>query len=211
MKQFSILNLGLDSKFACAAIFALAFFTLTPNANAIQKCKDSEGKWHYGDTAEETCANSKVTTLTDRGFVKETLDAPKTEEERQIEADRERRLEEELAEQKKKQDERDRVLSIYEREEDIDRQRDNKLASVEGNIRVHVAYLKQMGAKIKRLEGKAATAPAYNKEKFEKEIAASKSRVVEFTEELERLKQQKVTIAEQFANEKELYREYKKG
>ena len=189
--------------------FTLALLALAPNAHAIKKCKDADGKWHYGDTAEDACATSEVTTLTKRGFVKDTLDAPKTEEELQIEAERELKLQEELALEKERQDERDRILSIYEREEDIDRQRDNQLASVDGNIRVHKAYLKQMDAKIKRLEGKSATAPAYQKEKIEKELAASKSRVTEFSAELKRLEDQKVSISEKFANEKKLYRELK--
>lgn len=191
------------------AFMPLALLVLAPSAHAIKKCKDAEGKWHYGDTAEQACATSEVTTLTNRGFVKETLDAPKTEEELQIEADREAKLQEEMARQKAEQAERDRILSIYEREEDIDRQRDNKLASVDGNIRVHKAYLKQMDGKIARLEGKLLTAPAYNKEKIEKELVASKSRVVEFSTELKRLEEQKLAISEKFANEKKLYRDLK--
>ncbi len=191
------------------AFMSLALMVLAPSAHAIKKCKDSEGKWHYGDTAEEACATTEVTTLTNRGFVKETLDAPKTEEELQIEAEREAQLQEELAKQQAEQAERNRILSIYEREEDIDRQRDNQLASVDGNIRVHKAYLKQMDGKIARLEGKLLTAPAYNKEKIEKELAASKSRVIEFSAELERLQEQKIVIAEKFANEKKLYLDYK--
>ncbi len=191
-------------------LLAGTLMLLSSNAQAIQKCKDSEGKWHYGDNAEEACANSKVTTLTKRGFVKETLDAPKTDEEREIEAQAQRQEQEELARIKAEQDERNRILSIYERESDIDRQRDNQLASVDGNIRVHQAYLKQMDGKIQRLETKIAEAKEGRfKEGLVKELTESKSRVEEFSTELKRLEIQKVNITDKFANEKKLYRELK--
>jgi len=196
-------------------LFRIIFFllvtlsvVLSPDAYAIKKCKDSEGKWHYGDTAEEACDTSKVTTLSKRGFVKDTLEAPKTAEEKRIDAEVARKAEEELTRIKKEQEERDRILSIYEREEDIDRQRDNKLASVDGNIRVHKAYLKQMDAKIKRLEIKSTSSVGMQKERFEKELVASKSRIEEFSTELQRLEEQKGEITERFAQEKKLYREY---
>lgn len=188
---------------------ALVFLLTAPSAHAIKKCKDAEGKWHYGDNADELCQTTKVTTLDSRGFVKETLEAPKTEEEKLVEAELKRKEQEELARIKKEDEERDRILSIYERESDIDRQRDNKLASVEGNIRVHRAYLKQMDSKIKRLESKSATAKGLHKQNLDKEIVASKSRVVEFSAELKRLEEQKISIAEKFATEKKLYREYR--
>lgn len=177
------------------------------SAMAIQKCKDADGKWHYGDFAQDKCNTSKVTTLNDRGFITDTTDAPKTEEEKMVEAEIKRKEEEELAEIKDRQDERNRILSIYEREEDIDRQRDNQLASVAGNIRVHKAYLKQMDSKIKRLETKSAESKGRHKKAFDAELLASKARVEEFSAELVRLEEQSKTIAEKFAIEKKLYRE----
>ena len=50
-------------------------------AHAIKKCKDAEGKWHYGDKAVRSCQSEKVTTLNDRGFIQSEKDAPKTEAE----------------------------------------------------------------------------------------------------------------------------------
>lgn len=191
------------------SLVSLTILMASQSAFAIKKCKDAEGKWHYGDTAEEACETTKVTTLSNRGFVKDTLEAPKTEEERKVEEELKRKEEEELARIKKEQEEKDRVLSIYEREEDIDRQRDNKLASVDGNIRVHKAYLKQMDAKIARLTEKSSTAGGKYKLKLEKELAASKSRVSEFSTELERLIEQRKSIEIKFAEEKKLYRELK--
>ena len=179
------------------------------DAFAIQKCQDSQGKWHYGDNAEDICENSEVTTLTERGFVKDKLEAPKTEEEIAVEAALLEKKREEEQRKRIELEERDRVLSIYEEEADIERQRDNKLASVDGNIRVHKAYLKQMDAKLLRLQEKAGVAKGKRKETIEMEILESQSRVKEFSTELKRLEEQKVGISKKFAREKELYKKFK--
>ncbi len=193
------------------AMLMTSVLLFASSAHAIQKCKDADGKWHYGDNAEENCVTTEVTTLTERGFVKDTLDAPKTEEEKLAQAEAEEKELEAARQRKIKQDERDRILSIYEREEDIDRQRDNQLASVDGNIRVHQAYLKQMDGKIKRLTDKSAAAKGKRKEKIDQELIASKSRVEEFSAELKRLEEQRISISEKFAGEKKLYRELTSG
>ena len=196
---------------AALTLLALTLFVISPSAMAIQKCKDSEGKWHYGDTAQQNCAESEVTTLSDRGFIKEVEAAPKTEAELKAEAilKEEKDKEDELARQEK--EEKERILSIYEQESDIDRQRDNQLASVDGNIRVHKAYLKQMDAKILRLEGKSVESKGKRKELIENELAASKLRVEEFSTELKRLEIQREGIIERFAREKKLYKDITEG
>ena len=133
---------------------ATLFLALAHPAYAIKKCQDAEGGWHYGDTAEEACSSSKVTTLNDRGFITEQQEAPKTNAEL---ADEERaRLEEEsnLERESIAEKERRRVLNIYETEDDIDRQRDNQLDSVQGNIDVHKAYLNNMKQRVKRHQQK---------------------------------------------------------
>lgn len=193
------------------ASLVLLMLAMSSDILAIQKCKDSDGRWHYGDNAEQNCTESEVTTLTDRGFVKEVEAAPKTEAELKAEAMLKEQKEKEDESARKEQEEKDRILSIYEQESDIDRQRDNQLASVDGNIRVHKAYLKQMDAKILRLEAKSADSKGRRKELIEEELVASKLRVEEFSEELKRLETQRQGIVEKFAREKELYNDIKEG
>ena len=152
-----------------------------------------------------------MTTLTGRGFVKDVEAAPKTEAELKAEAmlKEQKEKEDELARQEK--EEKERILSIYEKESDIDRQRDNQLESVDGNIRVHKAYLKQMDTKVSRLEGKSAQSRGKRKELIEDELTASKLRIEEFTAELKRLETQRESIVERFAREKKLYKDIKEG
>ena len=200
----------MKGSFRLKVLSLVLFVVLVPtDALAIKKCKDADGKWHYGDNAQQFCEDAKVTTLTQRGFVKDTMDAPKTEEELAQEAKLLEQEKQEAERERQEQAERDRILSIYEREADIDRQRDNKLASVDGNIRVHKAYLKQMDAKVIRLEEKSSSARGKRKELIDTELVASKERIEEFSTELKRLEAQKVSITEKFAREKELYKKFK--
>ena len=181
-------------------------------AFAIKKCKDADGNWHYGDVAVAECENSKITTLNDRGFVTDQEEAPKTEEE--LEAEKEEREAEEarLAQERAAEEERRRILSIYETEEDIDRQRDNQLNSVQSNIDVHKAYLKSMDTRIARYEEKKAQAKREpSKKDFQIKIDQAKKRVEQSKKELAELVKQKDEIIERFSKEKEIYLALKNG
>ena len=187
-----------------------AFVSISNAAYAMQKCQDESGQWHYGDFAVTACENSKVTTLNSRGFIEDEVAAPKTEEElaaeaktladAQVEAERLRKIEEN----------KQRILSIYETEADIDRHRDNQLDSVNGNIAVHKAFLKSQEARIKRNENKAAatTHPAAKK-RLAEDIVTVKERMQTYQSALEKLLVQKEEIVERFSREKALYQRLK--
>jgi len=65
-------------------LLLVAVFTATLPAAAaeksarIKKCQDSAGKWHYGDSADEECARSKVIELDMRGIQRKEIAAPLT-------------------------------------------------------------------------------------------------------------------------------------
>jgi len=191
------------------SIFMSLLLLSTPTV-AIQKCQDADGKWHYGDVAVAECQNSKITTLNDRGYITEEEAAPQTPEEIKAEEDRlaaeqaeELRLKEEL-------DERIRILSIYETEADIDRQRENQLNSVQGSIDVHESYLKGMEGRIERYESQMAELTSTRrKEALQKEIDQANARVEDSQKELALLLAQKSEIESRFEREKELYLELK--
>lgn len=172
----------------------------------MKKCKDAEGKWHYGDTAVKSCENSKITTLTKRGFIDAEQSPPKTHQQLLEEGLAAEKLAKEQAEEKANIDEKRRILSIYETEADIDRQRDNKLNSVNSNIDVHDAYVKGMEARIARYETKLSqlkTAPA--KSEMLRKIEQAKLRVADSVIEREELITQRNEITLRFVKEKELY------
>jgi len=191
---------------AVTLFFALAF---SSPVHAIKKCQDANGKWHYGDVAVAQCNNSKVTTLNDRGFIEGQKDAPKTAEQLQKEKEIEEEMKAKLARERAEEDERNRILSIYETEADIDRQRDNQIDSVVGNIAVHKAYLKSVSGRVERLKERGAKLTGVAKDLNIERIAEAQERIKESSVELEKLMEQKASIIERFAYEKKTYRELK--
>lgn len=178
---------------------------------AIQKCQDADGKWHYGDVSVAACENSKITTLNDRGFIKEEEAAPKTEEELLTEQALKEKEEAEMLRVKLEEEEKLRILSIYETEADIDRQRDNQISSVDGNILVHEAYLKSMATRIERLERDQSQVKSQKKkDNFQTQIEQANGRVEKSANELEGLREQKEQIMQRFKKEKEIYLSLKK-
>jgi len=202
MKMITILN---SARRTCGAAIVLCFLFAT-NAHAIKKCQDAEGKWHYGDGAAKECDKAKVTELNNRGFVKGEEEAPKTKEQIEAERDTLEQLEEIRLAQEKEKEERQRILSVYQSEADIDRQLDNQIYSVDSSITVHQVYLKGMADKIVRLEKQLPDLKGFRKKNSLEEIETSKAKITEFETELKSLESQKVEIQERFKREKELYR-----
>ncbi|HJW80631.1 MAG TPA: hypothetical protein VJ396_00170, partial [Acidiferrobacterales bacterium] len=72
-----------------SALLLVSLFAATLPASAaddkkggrIKKCQDAAGKWHYGDSADEDCARSKVIELDTRGIQRKEIAAPLTEAE----------------------------------------------------------------------------------------------------------------------------------
>lgn len=189
--------------------FLLLSTPLLSSAQVMKKCQDAEGKWHYGDVAISKCSKTKVTTLNERGFIESERDAPKTLQQLQKESDEAEATASEDARLQAIEDERNRILSIYETEADIDRQRDNQINAVESNIVVHKAYLKSVAAKIERLKKQGAELTGFRKDTILVEISAAEGRTKESKVELERLVEQKATIVTRFDQEKKIYLELK--
>lgn len=118
--------------------------SLSNSVFAISKCQDENGKWHYGTSVSSKCAKSEITKLNERGVVKDKVAAPKTAEELAAEkanaeeAERIRQIEKEEADQK------NRILSVYEKEEDIERARQNNLRSINQQVVLRNAYINSL-------------------------------------------------------------------
>jgi len=205
MKMIYVLNTA--RKLAAVGMIFGALFV--SNAHAIKKCQDAEGNWHYGDAASKACDTAKVTELNSRGFVKGEQEALKTSE--QLEAEREsiERIEAEILAKEKEKAERERILSVYQSEADIDRQLDNQIYSVDSSIAVHQVYLKRMAEKVTKLTEKQAGLQGVWLQNNKDDIASSKAKIAEFESELKSLEGQKEEIKNRFAREKELYRSLK--
>jgi hypothetical protein len=180
------------------------------SAAGMKKCQDADGNWHYGDSAVKSCENSKITTLTKRGFIDSEESPPKTQKQRNEELQQAELFAQNEAQKKAVADDRLRILSIYETEGDIDRQRDNQLDSVKSKIDVHGAYIRGMEARISRYEtklGQLKTAPALKS--MNTEIAQAKVRMADSVAQRKALLSDKAEIMLRFAKEKKMYLELK--
>jgi len=195
--------------FIANVLVVLSTLVFVSSAHAIKKCQDDDGKWHYGDVAVHECESSKVTTLSDRGFIESELDAPKTDEEIAAEKEQLAAIEAEKNRIQHERNERNRILSVYQSEADIDRQLENQIYSVESNIAVHNVFLKSMSAKIDRLETRKAEVKERFRPGIQSQIDEANLSVEEKKKELVALKEQKEQIKERFQREKELYRSLK--
>lgn len=202
-----------------ACLLTLGLLLTVPGARAasddkltIKKCQDATGKWHYGDTAAEECAKSKVTVITEKGSTKNVIAAPPTEEElKALEARRESlEAEQARAEEQKRKDAL--LLSTYGVEDDIIYIRDRKIAQIEASIKASEQTLKPLHAALMRMEAqaveeskdpKAAAATAKNIETTRNQIARHEAAIVAKRQEQEALRQQ-------YTEELERYRELKK-
>lgn len=135
---------------------------LSSPAQAINKCQDAQGKWHYGDSVQHKCENAKVTTLNNRGVVKGEVAAPKTEAEKAAAQAKSEQLAKERAKQKVIDEERNRILGAYEKEDDIERARENNLRSIRQQMVLRDAYInsitEQRKLKLKKIDTVSSTA-----------------------------------------------------
>jgi hypothetical protein len=182
------------------------------SACAIEKCQDELGQWHYADVAGAECSNAKVIILNDQGAVTGLVQAPKTAAQILVEEQERTRLEFTASNATANADEKHRILAIYETEAAIDRQRDNQMHSVQGNIDVHNAYLKSMDGRIARYQDEMAKVKSeLVKLSLQKKINHARARVAESVNELTILASKKEQIMQKFAKEKELYRSLTNG
>ncbi|MGH1427030.1 MAG: hypothetical protein ACRBEE_03760 [Arenicella sp.] len=177
----------------------------------IKKCQDKDGKWHYGTNSDYRCADSsKITTLNKNGVRVKEVNAVKTQEE--LDAEKKAREEAKLNREKEEFEkiERDRILTVYQSEEDIERARVEKLESLKRKIEQHGTYLKALESNEKSLANKKkntsnkALKAQYSKriDELKPKAEASKKRVAE-------LEKEKETVNEKYDNDLEVFKKYK--
>lgn len=150
----------------CAFSFGLALAGLpalcdaaqqaTPAGKAkIKKCQDAAGKWHYGDTADEACRQSKIIEMNKRGVETKEIAAPLTGEQlktKELEQEEQSKQAQLAAERARK----DKILiNTYVNEDDLIAMRDRKLAEIDALIRGSQNTLAAQQAGLARLQAKA--------------------------------------------------------
>ena len=177
----------------------------------IKKCKDATGQWHYGDTAADECAQSKITVMTDEGTTKKVIAAPPTAQELK---EREARQEVEEVEHKKADEQARKdalLLSTYGAENDIIYIRDRKIAQVETTIKASEETLKSLRAALTRMEAQAADESKSGVDKSTtKNIELTKAQIARHEGVIAEKRQEQEALRKQYAEELQRYRELKK-
>jgi Txe/YoeB family toxin of Txe-Axe toxin-antitoxin module len=149
-------------------------------ANALIKCKDKDGNWHFGDTLPPECAQEGYQELNKQGMVVDETERAKTDEEiaeqerlAEIEAEK-RRIEEEAAR-------RDKILlDTFSNVDDINMARDGKFAALETAIALAQKRNEKLQSDMDKLIEQAAAAERAGKppaENLETDIQKLKRRI----------------------------------
>jgi len=178
-------------------------------AQTIKKCKDAQGKWHYGDIAAEECERSKITEINSKGLKVRENDLPPSKEELEAKRAEELRAVEEKKRAKAQQHYERRILSTYENEQSIVDARDRRLASLDKIIKTNERFMGTLNSTLLDLEqqsqGKSLTEKRARK--LAGQIAAIKDQIAEYDSATEAgLKKRSETI-ERYNMELTRYRE----
>jgi hypothetical protein len=210
IRNLSIFTLLLVSLFAATLPVSAADDKKGPR---IKKCQDAAGKWHYGDSADEACARSKVIELDTRGIQRKEIAAPLTEAELKArEQNRER--DEQARKQIEEQQRRDQqLLATYAIEDDIILTRDRKISDIGAQIRASQETLKTLRTSLARLQAQAAEEQRTGKQvtpQTAKTISNNETQIAKHEAHVEKMKKDQETMRAQYKTELERFRELKR-
>jgi hypothetical protein len=179
------------------------------DSGRIKKCQDARGKWHYGDTAAEECARSKVIELSEQGVKRKVIEAPPTEEELKRRAAEREVLarEKEKAEAQRRRDEM--LLSSYGHEDDIVYARDRKLAVIEANIKATEETVKQLRAALERMQAQKAAGGKGAGGELDQSIARTLAQIERHEAVIAAKRREQEEIRKQYEEDLKRYRELK--
>jgi hypothetical protein len=202
-----------------ACLLALGLLLSGPGAHAasgksstIKKCQDATGKWHYGDTAADECAKSKVTVITEKGTTQKVIAAPPTEAELKEREEQRETVEAEQARAEEQARKDSLLLSTYGVEDDIIYIRDRKIAQIETSIKASEQTLKPLSAALARMEAQAVdeSKDAKAAEATAKNIEMTRNQIARHEAAIATKRQEQEALRKQYTEELERYRELKK-
>lgn len=206
------MNRHLSTLLACLLALPLAAAAADKAPMRIKKCQDAQGRWHYGDTADEECARSKVIELDTRGIERREIAAPLTEAE--LKAREQNRAEEEkqkkLAEEQKRHDQQ--LLASYAIEDDIILTRDRKISEIESQLHASQETLNSLRNSLTRIQAQAADEQRGGKPvspQTAKTIANNEAQIAKHEASIQNMKKEEDTVRAQFQADLERFREIK--
>jgi hypothetical protein len=192
---------------ACSLLVMANVQAETPNQK-IKKCQDATGRWHYGDTAAESCNQSKVTIINDKGLRVKEIGPPPTEaelkasERNKTNTDNERKRIEDLNRKN------EQLLAIYENENQIIAARDRKLAELEAQTRASSDTLNTLRATLNRIQAQAKSGGKPSQDAGGN-IANTEAQIARHESVLAEIKKQQEAVTSRYQAELDRYREIK--
>ena len=177
----------------------------------INKCQDEKGAWHYGSKNLHKCSDSsKITTLNERGVRLEQKERVKTKEELELEA---KQKEKELAATEQKrldQIEKNRILTVYQSEEDIQKARSKKLHDYDQKINQHQTYINALENQEKALTEKIKETKNFSiKKKAKNSISKIEPKKLSSEKRIKELTQEKIEVNAKFDEDLAFFRKNK--
>ena len=178
---------------------------------AISKCQDANGKWHYGSSASQYCADSsEITKLDKRGVKVGQVEAVKTEEQLQAERKQQEEQEKRIEQQQFEKAERERILMVYQSEDDIERTKTKQINAIDQKISQHENYIIALNKNKEPLEQKkAATNSKKLITKLEGDIAEIDSKIAMSEQRIVELNAQKKEIEQKYDEDLATFQKYK--
>ena len=179
----------------------------------IFKWTDEKGRVHYGDQLPEEQVEKGHNELTKSGVTAKSVDRNKTAQERAREDEQKSKLEQEKAtrlEKEREQAVRDRaLLETYFNETDLIRMRDQRIATIEGTIKLTQANLESIQSQVKLLEQEVSTHPENSevRKKSELKLGQAKSQEASFAKFITIKRDEQSEIRRQFDSDLTRFRE----
>lgn len=195
-------------------VFILGSLTCSVTAFAeIFKWTDAKGRIHYGDQLPPEQVEKEHNELTKSGVTTKSIDRNKTAEERTREENQKKKLDEEHAartEREKSQGVRDRaLLETYFNETDLIRMRDQRVATIEGTIKVTQSNLETMQTQVKLLEEEVSAQPENSdtRKKSQTKLSNAKNQLESYEKFITNKREEQIQIRRQFDTDLTRFRE----
>lgn len=182
------------------------------HASTIKKCKDADGRWHYGDNAAAACAQSKVIEMTGSGRTTKVLEPPPSAGD--LEAFRKKREAALEAQHKAElQKQHDKVLlSTYSHEDDLIYARDRQVGALDNSINSGEQTLKSLRSVLGRLRQQAQDEEETQgkvSDETKRNLEQSEAQVKMHSDNLDKKKKEKEELRARFDKDLERYRQLK--
>lgn len=178
-------------------------------AQTIKKCKDAQGRWHYGDIAAVECERSKITEINDKGLTVRERGLPPTREELEAKRTAGIRAKEDSKRAKEQQRLDNRLLNTYENEQSIIDARDGRLDSIDKIVKTNEKFIEALNATLVDLEKQSQVESISEKraKNLARQIAATKEQLAEYDIATEAKLKERSEVEERYNNERLRYLE----